>query len=197
MSTRATYLLSTLDWNDQNICFYVHHDGYPKGAAYYFLLMHQYKNERSGYAGRFFRAVTNAEFTEEHKAHADTEYRYTLNKDGVLTVLARRCWEKNIWAQIYQGTWYDFVNQQLKELTKEEKLYLFKMSEHSNYASVMTITEAKAYIKSRLDYAAYAHKQGWIGNAEAAESEAKIVKRQVDEFMKANALQLAGGSHDA
>ena len=101
MSTRATYLLSTAYDNDK-ICFYIHQDGYPAGAANYFHNMHQCKNARAGFAGRFFRANANAEFTPCHETDGDTEFRYTLNTQSVL-----RAWKKeranNQWNLFYQS----------------------------------------------------------------------------------------------
>lgn len=79
MSTRGTYLLAASQLNNHSICFYVHCDNYPEGAAYYFRQMHYFKNSRSHYAGKFFRANSNAEFTISHDSHWDTEYCYTLD----------------------------------------------------------------------------------------------------------------------
>lgn len=136
MSTRATYLIAASQEMNDSVCFYVHNDNYPEGAAHYFRQMHGYKNLRGHYAGRFFRANVNAEFTLSHDSHCDTEYRYTLNAKGQLKVLHRELRDK--WVTIYKGPWYEFVNQQLPD---EETLSLFKTTKCQK--EVMTLTEAK------------------------------------------------------
>lgn len=195
MSTRATYQFCINTWSEQAIYYYVQHDNYPEGVAHYFLLMHEYKNLRSGYAGCFFRAVENAEFTEGHELHGDTQYRYNLTRKGILIALARD-FHKETWEQIYNGPWYDFVNQQLKELTLEERLYSFKTSEYSNYKTVMTLIEADAFIKTKLTYVDESRQYGSRTNADYVEGEAKLVQRQVDD-LRENGLAIQGGmSHE-
>ncbi len=83
MSTRATYQIL-----DQT--FYVHHDGYPTGAAQKFVQMVAamtvpserecgcIESRRGGYPFAFIRGVMAAEPTEGHDAHGDTEFQYTL-----------------------------------------------------------------------------------------------------------------------
>jgi hypothetical protein len=77
MSTRATY-----QFNGGHTV-YIHHDGYPTGAAVYFYNMLTHPNERGGFATRFIRANDGAELTGSHDSHGDTDYRYTLYGDGV------------------------------------------------------------------------------------------------------------------
>ena len=93
MSTRATYEID-------RTTFYIHHDGYLEGAAYYFwLAIREYSRlaehdchlpfepAGDGFKGAFYRANRKAEITESHAAHGDTEYRYTLNTaDMLLTI---------------------------------------------------------------------------------------------------------------
>ena len=81
MSTRATY---TIDGHH----FYVHHDGYPEGAAAKFYLMLQASGEitgtvgrnknSGGYAENFIRGNAGAEFTESPELHGDREFHYTI-----------------------------------------------------------------------------------------------------------------------
>jgi len=80
MSTRATYQIN-------GTTFYVHHDGYPQGAATYFANAAN-SDSLGGLAEKFIRANYKAEFTTDHEAHGDTEYRYTVNGDQI-TVEAR------------------------------------------------------------------------------------------------------------
>jgi|GEM_PF-4087877 len=139
MSTRGTYLIAASLEINHSVCFYVHSDSYPEGAANYFLQMHYCKNPRGHYADRFFRANIKAEFSSSH-AHdfnSDVEYCYTLNAQGQLIVLHRPTSDRSHWLNIYKGAWYEFVNQQLSD---KENLYLFKTAEGKD---VMTLTEAK------------------------------------------------------
>lgn len=93
MSTRATYEIA-------GAMFYVHHDGYAKGAANYFAKMVEamtvpangrgidcVDDRRGGPAFAFIRGNMNAEPTESHDVHGDTEYRWKLEeKAGELVV---------------------------------------------------------------------------------------------------------------
>jgi len=80
MSTGATY-----QFNDHGCTttVYVHQYGYPQGAAAYFLAMHHVKSSK-GRAVDFIRSNGLAEITKSHGAHEDTEYQYTIKKDGEL-----------------------------------------------------------------------------------------------------------------
>ncbi len=185
MSTRATYLISAGDWTDQKICFYIHHDGYPEGAAHYFLNMHQFKNERGGYAGKFFRANENAEFSDAHEDHGNNEYCYTLDNAGQLTVL-KRDWDSEKWQVIYSGLWSEFVNQELK-FKKKECLYNFKRSaiySQDNTPWIMTLAEAETYVSGLMKEVGHAFCNGWTGNAENIRDQAKFLQQQIDVFKK-------------
>ena len=107
MSTRATYEI-----NGQN--FYIHYDGYEKGAARYLYEALCYENHRSGLEGMFFRANSLAEFTESHDEHGDTQYRYTVtghDARAALVVHARE--DLDEWREIYTGSLNEFLDQQL------------------------------------------------------------------------------------
>lgn len=83
MATRATYQIG-------DTTFYCHWDGYPRGAALRFINMVKAKvsfdkkeidgmvQAKGGYPFAFIRGNLDAEPTESHDAHGDTEYRYTL-----------------------------------------------------------------------------------------------------------------------
>lgn len=148
MSTRATYLLPTADYNNQHICFYIHQDGYPAGAANYFYKMHQCKNVNGGLAERFFRTNHQAEFTPYHEVHTDTEFRYTINHQGMLIV-----WTKakvgNQWNIFYEGAWHDFVN---KHLEVSQHLHVFKLSKNLEHETLMTIEEAKKWVSAFMKH---------------------------------------------
>jgi hypothetical protein len=108
MATRATYQI-----NQTN--FYCHWDGYPEGAAVRFANMIEamtvpadeahWKNciadRRGGFEYAFIRGVMDAEPTEGHDAHGDTEHRYTVmvREDGNATMNheERASWSSDTW----------------------------------------------------------------------------------------------------
>ncbi len=72
MATRATYQFIS-EWSGTYTA-YIHHDGYPEGAAQYFL-----NGDKPIFnINAFIRANHRAEMTASHEIHGDTEYRYTL-----------------------------------------------------------------------------------------------------------------------
>lgn len=84
MATRATYSFKHR-FAKKDIVFYVHWDNFPEGAAEYFWEMHQHKHLKGGLAEVFIKAnPLSVEFTRSHEYHADTEYRYHMDKDGFL-----------------------------------------------------------------------------------------------------------------
>lgn len=123
MSTRATYQFETR--MGQKLTFYIHHDGYPQGAAVYFsnaLNMNKAITRRSHtktkqqrtaeVAARFFRANLRAEFTTGHDAHGDTEYQYNVTPDGQITAVSCASWRER--KEVFSGSIEDFV--ELKNL---------------------------------------------------------------------------------
>ncbi|HEV2524365.1 MAG TPA: hypothetical protein VGU44_04450, partial [Gammaproteobacteria bacterium] len=150
--------------------FYIHTDAYPEGAANYFYNMHHCKNPRTGFAGRFFRTNANAEFTTCHETHTDTEFRYTLNRQGELKAYKKRTID-NQWDIFYQGTWYHFVNTYLKKSTH---LHLFKFSENLQSETIMTIREAKKWVK------AFTNK---VNDSEYTDQNVQTIQAQIDEIL--------------
>lgn len=106
MSTRATYEFSTDRY--RAVTLYIHHDGYPEGAAAYFHEASQCENPRGGMACRFIRAIEGAELTGGHEEHGDTEYRYTVRGDQLTA--QRRVNFSDPWQVFFVGNWWDFVN---------------------------------------------------------------------------------------
>ncbi len=143
MSTRATYLLPTGD-SSQQVCFYIHQDGHPAGAANYFYKMHQCKNVNGGLAERFIRANNQAELIHCHEAGTDTEFRYTLNHQGILRVFAKDR-VNNQWRIFYEDAWYQFVN---KYLEASQHLHVFKLSKNVEHETLMTIEEAQRWVSA-------------------------------------------------
>ncbi len=116
MSTRATYLFKNKDEWYPDICIYIHHDGYPEGAAYYLHNAFSVKRESAietvaGYvtAETMIRGNDRAEITRAHEGHGDTEYRYTVTGNQLVA-------EKGYgddWKTFYTGDWCDFINQHI------------------------------------------------------------------------------------
>ena len=98
MATRATYQFPSINGN--KVTIYVHHDGYPSGAAE--------KMDGCIYAEDFIRKNDRAEITESHMVHADTEYCYTVVGDE-LEVLERQNFG-TAWLVYYQGPLDRFCN---------------------------------------------------------------------------------------
>lgn len=132
MSTRATYSFETEN-GPQYI--YIHHDGYPQGAAvkFYDMLVFPLQLQKSpnilgwatvdtveaegGYYFNFIRANGGARPTTDHESHGDAEYRYALNMTGHLVVM-QRITESDDWSLIFSGRVVDFVKGQLAENPK-------------------------------------------------------------------------------
>ena len=85
MSTRATYSFDHSNVENP-IVFYVHFDNYPEGSAEYFWNMHHERQHKGRLAERFIKANSDVvEFTNSHEYHADTEYQYHVDTNGILT----------------------------------------------------------------------------------------------------------------
>ena len=93
MSARATYQI-------EDMTFYCHHDGYPEYAAVRFARMiaafnvptvddsfREIEDRRGSLMFAFVRGNLDAQPTESHDAHGDTEWRYTI----------RFCQEQKLW----------------------------------------------------------------------------------------------------
>jgi hypothetical protein len=101
MSTRATYQFIS-EWSGTHTA-YIHHDGYPEGAANY--LSNGEKPITS--IDSFIRANDKAEMTSSHEAHGDTEYRYTVMAH-VLTA-EKRVNFTDTFVTFWQGNVADFI----------------------------------------------------------------------------------------
>ncbi len=94
MSTRATYRVKEYG-NEGSLLqhFYIHHDGYPEGAAEYFKELVSNLEKlvdgplstctrcRPGKVICAFGMINGAEFTGDHFSHGDTEYCYDIFLD--------------------------------------------------------------------------------------------------------------------
>lgn len=166
MSTRATYNFiqtggchGVTGMNHPPVTFYIHHDGYPQGAAFYFWNMHHDKSHDGSPAGRFHRSNERAEFTGGHDAHGDTEYRYTLDRT---TLTAWKRYEfTDRWDVFYTGEYHDFINkygagagtwEDFTPLRAVPSVYGWKTDATSVYSRGQ-ITEALT--KARAEHASY------------------------------------------
>lgn len=115
MSTRATYRIYD-NYNHLDVYFYIHHDNYPSGAAWYFQEMLDYM-KKEGYtnptAEAFFRANKNAHFTKSHAAHGDTEYHYNICKPNgngyILQAFEIDNNFKRTFKKFFEGSVEDFI----------------------------------------------------------------------------------------
>ena len=103
MSTRATYRFIPNDRRFRPaVTIYIHHDGYPEGAAGY--LQDAYNAET------FIRKNNRAEITASHEVHGDTEYQYDIHqKTGIRAFERRGYGEDVVWNKFFDGPVEDFV----------------------------------------------------------------------------------------
>jgi len=113
MSTRATYRFIPADRRFKPaITLYVHHDGYPEGAANYL--------QGAFYVEEFIRKNSRAEITLNHEVHGDTEYRYDIiNADSrvgrTINAYKREGYGNDAaWIQFFDGFINQFIEQNLK-----------------------------------------------------------------------------------
>ena len=129
MSTRATYHFH----KNRLSCgatVYIHHDGYPEGAA-------QYLADAIGYEGDyeqtetltvegFIRANEGAHITASHTAHGDTDYRYDFFDYGLMEVRKREIYQNSFgeyqeaWKPYWSGRLSDFLHTFIDEIIVEK-----------------------------------------------------------------------------
>lgn len=125
MSTRATYRISATSYSGvEKQYFYIHYDGYPKGAAHYFKAflsnldgLIKDGGYRKGKAVVAFGMLPFAEFTGDHDSHGDTEYRYNIYYDQqkgtfFINSFKGKCGEdsQDIWCEFFKGPLVEFIN---------------------------------------------------------------------------------------
>lgn len=117
MATRATYEI-------ENHLFYIHHDGYPQGAAKY-LFEALTDNYTIPFGEAFARSNKKAEPIWSHDEHSDTEYRYIvktvpyqLNETDMTKMIRvdKKSYNNltglSYWATDYFGTLVNFISEQ-------------------------------------------------------------------------------------
>ena len=114
MSTRATYKFIS-EWAGTHTA-YIHHDGYPMGAAGYLsndAVINKYNRDAMANPivapitniNTFIRANKHAEMTQDHDSHADTDYRYTIKGGCIIAEERVRDRFKTFW----EGDIEDFL----------------------------------------------------------------------------------------
>jgi hypothetical protein len=102
MSTRATYQFIS-EWSGTHTA-YIHHDGYPQGAAMY---LTNSDSESIRNVNAFIRANETAQMTESHEIHGDTQFRYTIK--GLHIRAEERVNFTDQWSTIYNGCINSFI----------------------------------------------------------------------------------------
>lgn len=117
MSTRATYTFSNTALAGEDVTVYIHHDGYPMGAAEYFRkAMDEKLDSGRQLLEAFIAANDRAMITRCHEAHGDTDYRYTT--DGKQITVEHRKIEftdkgySETWNTITESSLDDFISEQ-------------------------------------------------------------------------------------
>ena len=114
MSTRATYQFSNTSLAGEDVTVYIHYDGYPLGAAGYFLAaMNEKMDSGKPLLEAFITANDGALITRDHEAHGDTDYRYWT--DGTMIKVEKREIKftddgyHNEWTVIHDRTLNEFI----------------------------------------------------------------------------------------
>jgi len=125
MSTRATYRFvpdnlrfddNAKEWWDSNekpaVTLYIHHDGYPEGAAQYLDGVHSPEG--------FIRKNDRAGITANHEVHGDTEYRYDISVTWTGPDIHRqvgiKAFKREGWG--YETTWKEFFDGSLESFVE-------------------------------------------------------------------------------
>ena len=195
MSTRATYKFT--GGKLPAVTVYIHHDGYPNGAAWYFWNMHHDKGRDSANLARFIRANDRAELTPDHDAHGDTEWRYTLDGE-TLTVHRRNLRDIGVprWAVFFVGNLYEFINvhgADKRSFWPDEFSPIRDMDTghymtRRAWLSRKQITERLAEATKKHDEYKANHPE-WIGNIRGMASEVETWTRVLAEYDAAQAFE--------
>jgi hypothetical protein len=165
MSTRATYRFIQFAEKDRpagrrpETTVYIHHDGYPSGAAAY---LNNALNEQTAgnMATKFIRANRRAEITDSHDQHDDTDYRYDITGSGSEAEIiayqrvdsGNRC--------IFSGTLYQFINLHPSCI---ENHVPFRIVDTGYSKKWCNMTQAKALLDGHVD-----HLQRWKSKFEGS-----------------------------
>lgn len=192
MSTRATYRFIGRE-RKPTVTVYIHHDGYPDGAATYFYNM-LINSSYGSLATQFIRANDRADITANHELHSDTDYRYDIEWSGTDTTV--KWYKRNPSADcrddgyVYQGhaPLAEFVNQHTAYIDGFEPFKLVKL----RYGQNEWLNTTTAQQQLNCDYGPIHHLRIWnehgsmtrtAGNWMSCVEEAKAVLAEFPELM--------------
>lgn len=192
MSTRATYQFTGertpgLNHSMPTVTVYIHHDGYPEGAACYFWNMHHATSYDRAPLVCFLRANERAELTESHEAHADTEYRYTLRGSFLSASHRRLSDESRQFVGFFAGELHEFVNKYgpggvegFTPLRKISPVYDYSNAQAHIYSRGQILA---GLIKAREELASYRERFPMhTGNIGGHESTVRAWERTLDSY---------------
>lgn len=102
MSTRATY-----KFKNTGTTVYLHHDGYPEGAASYINKAMEFTDNNYISTEAFLRANRRASITG-HDSHGDCEYHYIFDGDNIEALKVHD--DRDNMTSFFTGTIYEFMN---------------------------------------------------------------------------------------
>jgi hypothetical protein len=147
MATRATYMFNTS--GDKKIVYYCHYDNYPEGAAHYLFQMHKQEVPTQGGLPEKFIIGNpeHARFVPSHESCGDTEYRYDISIDGILTAFRRVDFSGDEFVEFFKGRYEVFINQY-----NTDNITLHEVKSIHTYlgSKYMTISELEDCICERL-----------------------------------------------
>ncbi|MCP9825931.1 hypothetical protein [Synechococcus sp. EJ6-Ellesmere] len=94
MATRAVYSFTGFPSTPERH-LYLHHDGYPTGAAWRFATALRHNHEASAFLTSFLITQPRAEVLSSAEQSADAEYRYQVRLlERTAPCLQVRCWRR-------------------------------------------------------------------------------------------------------
>lgn len=201
MATRATYsFCKSRDARKHYV--YLHHDGYPEGAARYLYQPLLFANDLN-FATTFIRANLRAELTESHEHHADTEYRYSVTGSGPKAKIIAYSVKNSI--NFFCGELHAFISEYLKN-SPDFKPFIDVNLPYSEPV-LMTEDMAKIFVKKPLAnlvrWPEYEGSANWVSHVKdlraiteafptlLTDEIAEFIKRLPAAMLKSNKAELA------
>ncbi len=179
MATRATYSFTD---KQHRTYIYIHHDGYPEGAASYFY--HTIINPSKGnFATQFIRANPQAEITASHKIHGDTDYKYDITGTGLKATIEAYSINREDHCEhlFYSGTLYKFISTYSDAI---QDYYPFHTVQLAYTQEMMNVPLAKiALVRPLLHLQAWKGKFEGSANWESCVQEAQMIIAAFPELM--------------
>ncbi len=178
MSTRATY-----EFNNPHMrgkyTVYIHHDGYPSGAASYFYSMALL--DKGGLVERFIRANEGASLTTGHDGHSDTEYQYTVNGCNLTANISGRRVKDGMY--FFSGPLWEFINEHGKTISewRDGDFFPLRPIQFGQSPSDIILNEPLALAYIEQDYGYMKRLRVWKGKGN---TESWYVKETIDNLRK-------------